>query len=96
MTITSKEQATADCHAIGERIGKALAKSIMELVFLHDLDPDQMEGMVGHAIDVLRRDLLSRGADPEDTETIGGVVLFALVREGGRLARTMTWEAGTA
>ena len=92
----TKEEAAADCWAITSKIGERFARSIMGKTIAMELEPDEMEAMVHASVDGFRAALLDAGGDPHDTEVAAQHVYIALVKEGSRIARTMTLEYGHA
>ena len=90
------EEATAACFAIAKSVGEHHARRIMTRTVMFALDPDDMEAMVHESVADFRAFLLRGGADPHDADVAAQHVYVALVKEGARLSRTMTWEAGNA
>lgn len=90
------DEATQACLALFQTIGEQHARRIMAKTLALGLEPDSMEGMVHACIDELCADLREGGACEQDVEAAGQHVYAALVKEGGRIARNMTWEHGHA
>lgn len=90
------EKAAAECFAIAKNIGECHARRIMTHTVMLALDPDDMEAMVHEAVADFRAFLLRGGADPHDADVAAQHVYAALIKEGARLSRVMTWEVGNA
>lgn len=86
----------SDWNKACERAGARLAKTVVEIALLYEMEPDSIDELVDIAIKDVRTCLLSSGMTPRNTEASCNNILRALMSEGMRLSRTITWEAGHA
>jgi hypothetical protein len=90
------ERATAECHAIILKLGEHFAREIMAKTVHLQLEPDEMESLIQERIAEFKAASIQGDVCEHDIE-VGSQALFAaIVKEGGRLARTMSWEVGSA
>lgn len=92
----SHEQATVECIAEAQKLGRFLARQVINRVLLLGLTPSDVEDEVDCAIEDVRGNFLTDGADGEDIKAILSVIKIALAEEGARLSLLTTFEAGTA
>ncbi|WP_367715140.1 hypothetical protein AB2N04_14660 [Nitratireductor sp. GISD-1A_MAKvit] len=96
MTTQTHQQTTAECMALIQKLGAHHARQIINSVVVFGIDPDEMEDMIRGRVRGFLTLMLEKGADPNDAETAAHKFYASIVKEGGRLAREMSWEAGHA
>lgn len=85
-----------ECNLLAKQFGERFARTIMQTTVLNELEPDLMERLIRYCVDNFRTAMLEGGASAHDAEAVTQWMYAALVKEGARLARTITWEGGHA
>lgn len=90
------DDAAKACIDLLQSLGERHARRIMGHVMALGLEPDAMEAMVDSCIEDFRIEMRAGGVTEHDVDVAAQHLLGALVKEGGRLARNMSWEEGHA